>query len=86
MFGSLSAVLISGAYFYRDFSLHRQNCINKQEVRYSLFLADFARSMMIMPMIMVIVIRVIRVDLFGLCLSGIPFTPSPSPASSGWSP
>ena len=31
--GSLSVVLMFGAYFYRDFSLHRRNCMNMQDVR-----------------------------------------------------
>ena len=32
IFGFLSALLISGALFYKDFSLHRKNCMNKQQV------------------------------------------------------
>ena len=30
--GSLAVLLSGGAYFYREFSLHRRNCINKREV------------------------------------------------------
>ena len=56
--GSLAVLLSGGAYFYREFSLHRRNCINKKEVL--LFLS---------PMSWLKYLICYLEDLFGLSLS-----------------
>ena len=56
--GSLAVLLSGGAYFYREFSLHRRNCINKKEVL--LFLS---------PMSWLRYLICYLEDLFGLSLS-----------------